>query len=118
MSILEQASAGKLRIDISDPIIDEVCGVMREKFKWDGYRIADAYHKMRAIGHLAVPTETLKVIKEDPDDDRILECAAAAKSDYIVSEDNDLLRMGNFRGTKIVTMQGFVAAALGEARRR
>jgi hypothetical protein len=110
MSILEQASAGKLRIDISDPIIDEVCGVMREKFKWDGYRIADAYHKMRAIGHLAVPTETLKVIKEDP--------AAAAKSDYIVSEDNDLLRMGNFRGTKIVTMQGFVAGALGEARRR
>jgi hypothetical protein len=41
-------------------------------------------------------TETIRAIKEDPDDDRILECAAAAKSDFIVSEDKDLLRLADF----------------------
>ncbi len=44
------------------------------------------------------PTQTLDVIKEDPDDNRILECAAAAKSDYIVTDDKDLLRLGKYGG--------------------
>jgi len=33
-----------------------------------------------------ISTETLSVIEEDPDDNRIVECAIAAKSDFIVSE--------------------------------
>ncbi len=48
------------------------------------------------------------MIKEDPDDDRILECAIAAGSDYIVSEDKDLLRMREFRGTPIQTIREFI----------
>ena len=70
------------------------CG---RKFRWDGYSIADAYQKVRAIGNRVVPGEALTVVKEDPDDDRILECAQAAGSDFIVSEDKDLLRLGQLR---------------------
>jgi uncharacterized protein len=48
-----------------------------------------------------VTTEApLNVVKEDPDDDRILECAAEAKSDFIVSEDKHLLRLGHFGDAK------------------
>jgi predicted nucleic acid-binding protein len=42
------------------------------------------------------PTATVNIVKEDPEDDRILECAAEAKSDFIVTEDKDLLRVGRF----------------------
>jgi predicted nucleic acid-binding protein len=38
MALLQQAKAGKLHIDVSEAIIDEVCGVLRDKFKWDGFR--------------------------------------------------------------------------------
>ena len=42
---------------------------------------------------------------QDPDDDRILECATAANSEYIVSEDKDLLRLGQYRSTRIVNVE-------------
>ena len=70
--------------------------MLRDKFQWDGYSLQDARGKLLALGNHVSPTETLHVIKEDPDDDRILECAATAKSDFIVSEDKDLLRLGQF----------------------
>jgi len=43
-----------------------------------------------------------KVVKEDPADDTILRTAYDGKADYIISGDNHLLSMGEFRGTKIV----------------
>jgi uncharacterized protein len=100
-ALLAAAKAGSFRLDLSEAILSEAARVLREKFAWDGYSINDAYRKIRAIGNPVIPTETLSVIQEDPDDDRILECAAEAKSDYIVSEDKDLLRTGEFRGTKM-----------------
>jgi len=111
-SLLAAAKDGSFRLDVSEPILNETARVLREKFAWDGYQIADSYHRLRSIGNVVVPTEALSIVKEDPDDDRILECAAAAKSDYIVSEDKDLLRLGNFRGTPIVDIQDFIRIAL------
>jgi predicted nucleic acid-binding protein len=57
-------------------------------------------------------------VKEDPDDDRILECAATAMSDYIVTEDKDLLRIGQYRSTQIVTIQEFIRGALSPGRKQ
>ena len=116
--LLGHAKAGDLRIDISEEILNETCGVLRDKFKWDGYSIYDAYLKLRALGNLVKPTETLDVVKEDPDDNRILECAVAAGSDFIVSQDKDLLRLGEFRGIPIKTIPEFIEAALVRRRQR
>jgi hypothetical protein len=48
------------------------------------------------------PTGTLNVT-DDPDDNRILECAVAAAPDYIVSNDDDLMRLQEYRGIRIVS---------------
>ena len=74
--------------------------------------LQDAREKLRALGNHVSPTETLNVIKEDPDDDRILECAATAKSDFIVSEDKDLLRLGQYGNARIVSVRDFIKLAL------
>jgi predicted nucleic acid-binding protein len=47
-------------------------------------------------------------VKEDPADKRILECAAAARSDYIVTGDNDLLRVKAFHDIPIVKVASFL----------
>ena len=39
----------------------------------------------------------------DRSDDKFLSCAVAAKADYIVSGDKDLLVLGNFRNILIIT---------------
>jgi predicted nucleic acid-binding protein len=59
-------------------------------------------------------TETLDVVKADPDDNRILECAVAAGSDVIVTGDAHLLQLGAYRGIKIMKVADF----LGQARDR
>lgn len=110
--ILGNARAGNIRIDISDAIVTETNRVLREKFQWDGYMLQDAREKLRSLGNYISPTETLQVIKEDPDDDRILECASTAHSDFIVSEDKDLLRLGKFRSARIVSIREFISLAL------
>jgi putative PIN family toxin of toxin-antitoxin system len=110
--LLGKAKAGDFRLDVSDAILAETAEVLREKFRRDGYTISDAIQKIRAIGNHVTPTEALGVVKEDPDDDRILECAVEAKSDFIVTEDKDLIRIGQFRNIRILTIQGFLELAL------
>jgi predicted nucleic acid-binding protein len=50
---------------------------------------------IRGFARVVTPTHTLDVIKEDPADDRILECAVEAGSEYLVSRDKDLHRLGS-----------------------
>jgi predicted nucleic acid-binding protein len=69
------------------------------------YMLHDAREKLATLGNRVTPTAALDVIKEDPDDNRILECAVAAKSDYIVTEDKDLLRLGQYGNARILTIR-------------
>lgn len=57
-----------------------------------------------------ISTERLTVIAEDPDDDRILECAVASRSHVIVSYDHDLLRLGSFRSMPVLRAPDFLTA--------
>jgi putative PIN family toxin of toxin-antitoxin system len=43
-------------------------------------------------------------VTEDPDDSIILEAAYSGKADYIVSGDRHLLKLGEFKGIKIVNV--------------
>ena len=60
------------------------------------------------MANRVVPRQRLDIIKEDPDDNRILECAVEAKSDFIVSSDKDLLRLGNYGNVRMVTAKEFM----------
>ena len=110
--IIGHARAGNIRIDISNPILNETLRVLRDKFQWNGYMIQDVRGKLLSLSNHVSPTVTLSVIKEDPDDDRILECATAAGSDFIVTEDRDFLRLSRFGNSRIITIREFLNSAL------
>jgi hypothetical protein len=44
-SLIGQARAGNMRIDLSGPILDQSMHVLRDKFRWNGYMIQDARAK-------------------------------------------------------------------------
>ncbi len=48
------------------------------------------------------------IIKDDPDDNKILACALAAEADYIVSGDKHLLNLGRHKKTAIFTVGEFL----------
>jgi len=58
---------------------------------------------------LANPKLKINVIKEDPPDNKFLECAVEAKADYLISGDNKhLLPLKNFQGIKIINPGEFL----------
>lgn len=58
--------------------------------------------KIVFLAHLVIgPKLNIKICR-DPKDNKILECAAHAKADYIISGDKDLLILKDFRGIPIV----------------
>jgi uncharacterized protein len=106
--LFTMAQSGVIHIDISEAILDETIRVLREKFGWDGYRLHDARLRLASFTSRVTPTQVLDVIKEDPPDNRILECAVEAGSDYIVTWDKDLLRLGEYGGIRIIRAVDFL----------
>lgn len=109
LRLIAMARSGMIRIDTSDAILAETIGVLRDKFHWDGHRLHLARLELQKITNRVQPTQTI-AIADDPDDDRILECAITAGSDYILSYDKDLLRLREYSGIKIVTASDFLQA--------
>jgi uncharacterized protein len=50
----------------------------------------------------------MDAVKTDPSDNRILECAQAGASEFIVTRDNHLLSLGSFGGAKIIKVADFL----------
>jgi putative PIN family toxin of toxin-antitoxin system len=108
MRLLHMAVDGDIEIAVSQPIVDEVIRVLRDKFQWDGYRLHAARHQILRLATLVTPRQTLDIVKEDEPDNRILECAAEAGSHFIVSADKDLLRLGSYAGAPIMRAEDFL----------
>ena len=64
------------------------------------------------MARTVTPAVQLDIIKEDPPDNRILECAVAAGSDYLVTGDKDLLRLGRYDSIRILTVSEFLRLLL------
>ncbi|MDP2750955.1 MAG: hypothetical protein Q8O89_09060 [Nanoarchaeota archaeon] len=43
----------------------------------------------------------MEVVKEDPDDDKVIECSAKSKSKYIITYDLHLLKLGAYENIQI-----------------
>lgn len=65
---------------------------------------------------LVQPDFRLRVIKEDPSDNRLLECAVCGGAGYIVSQDRHLLQVGEYQGIKILTAHAFLSREFPEAK--
>lgn len=106
---LDLARAGVFRLDISEAITQEVLRVLRDKFNYSPDVLRRVEGKLVDITHHVTPMQTVDVIKIDPTDNRIVECAVAARSDFIVSGDvHHVLPVGSYEGIQIVKGADFL----------
>jgi putative PIN family toxin of toxin-antitoxin system len=109
LDVLTAARQRRIRLAISPPLREELSRVLREKFGWSDDRLQALTVRLSRFTTLVQPTRTIDAVPEDPDDNRVLECAVAAGSDYIVTGDAALLRLAEFEGIRIVRVADFMA---------
>src|SRR3989344_4767878 len=108
-SCLELARKGEVELFTSSAIILEISKKLKNKFKWKDEEVFEVIEGLSKFIKKVTPQEKLSVIKTDPTDNKILECAKEAKTDFIVSGDvKHLLSLKNFGKIKIVSTKQFL----------
>ncbi len=107
--ILERVALGKIENAVSLDILAEAKDVLiRPKFGLSSAQVAGIIESFTETFILVTPVERVRVVENDPDDDRILEAALAAKANLIVSGDKHLLSLGNWNNVEILSPAGFM----------
>ncbi len=108
--ILKAWQDDRIQIVITEEIIEEYQRVLESlaaKLQED-LDIPRIMELLLVEAELAPSYSFNEPVCEDPDDDKFLACAMAAKCKYIVSGDKHLLKMGHFLSTTIVTPRYFL----------
>ena len=122
--VVEHWSAETFVLLVSEPILAEYRRALlyervRARHGMSEQQVAEVIAGFRQFATLVVPQVALQVIRDDPADDKFLECAVTGGADYIVSGDTHLLRLGEYAGIQILSPAGFLMLlqhdALGEA---
>jgi len=109
-SVPSQALRRAVRDDIlatSEELNQEIARVLREKSVWTDSDIA---RQMKTFQRAALTVELRHNVQvcRDPKDDMFLECAVPANAEVLVTGDKDLLSLGSYGGTRIMTPLEYV----------
>lgn len=96
------------QIAVCDPILLEISKILASKFGWDERDIQAACRSYLTGAVKITVRGSLKNICRDPKDDMIFECAVAAKAAAIVSGDKDILTVGQYQSTRILTARQYL----------
>lgn len=105
--ILDLNTDDALEICLSPAIIEELRGVLRDRFDWPAAALEAVLEPIISRAVIVVPTRVVTASR-DPDDNHILACALEANAGVIVTGDNDLLLIGSFEGIEIVNPRQFL----------
>ena len=110
-TFLDLALLGKFSLLTSAALLDELDEKLCGKFAISERDAQAIRAKLEGCAEVLRPDFELNAVPDDPDDNRVLECAVAGKADWIVSGDRHLLRMGSYAGMAIVAVREFIEAA-------
>lgn len=107
--ILTLSSLGSFELITSKAILEEIAGILQKKFGWSKPQVSETISYIREIAIEVEPDVALSVVRDDPSDNKILECAVTANADYIVTGDkNHLLPLKQYKAVKILSPSEFL----------
>jgi len=82
---------------------------IRKKYHYTDDEVLQYLETLRVVAKEVIKKlPKIRVIERDPKDDPILACALKVKADYIVSKDDHLRDLKEYRGIKIVSSLEFL----------
>lgn len=84
-------------------------GRIRNKYHYTDDEALEYLATLRVVAkHVLKKLPKIQVIEKDPKDDPVLACALKIRADYIVSKDDHLKDLKEYRGIEIVSSQDFL----------
>lgn len=110
--ILSQWRVGAFDLVVSIPILHEIQRVIfypkiKKRLSWTNSEIIEFLRGLSQFSIMVSGQTKVNVIKDDPTDNKYLACAFEGKADYIVTGDQHLLKVREYKGTKIITPREF-----------
>ena len=84
-------------------LLDEYKAVLKRDFNHSEEESDERLKLLMGILTIVFPKEKIRAVEKDPDDNKVLEGALAARADFVISYDHHLLDLGSFRGIRIIT---------------
>jgi putative PIN family toxin of toxin-antitoxin system len=108
--IIDLWKKGKMTLCLSKDVLDEYIDVLQRVGLKDENEIEELLSLFAKGFNILFTTKTPKIraVKDDPDDDKFIECAAALKAEVIITGDKVLKAVSEYMGIKISTPQQFL----------
>ena len=100
--LLEKLIMNNAEIFSTKEILEEFAEVLKRDFLYNDEEVNNILEKVLQFLILVNPSKKIDIVKEDADDNKIIECAVESKAEYILSYDKHLLNIGEYQGIKIV----------------
>ena len=97
----------KIDLYTSIPILTETTRILRTKFNQPERDVLAALKHISRAATIVRSVRTVSILEDVPDN-RILECAASAQADLVVTGDHHLLALKEFEGMPIVRLADFL----------
>ena len=108
--ILERVRRRETALFVSSFILGELERVLTAKLRHTPAEVRQRVAAIRRMATLVEPGERIRLVEAMDDDNRILECAVAARADYLVTGDRQhLLPLRSVGGIPIITPAAFIA---------
>lgn len=113
--VLHLVREEKIQLVISSDIVNEIRAVLlypriMKRHRRTSEQIELFLKKLLKTAVVTHSKARLDVVKDDPSDNKYLECAVEGRADYIISGDSHLTDLRSFRGITIVTPAQFLEA--------
>jgi putative PIN family toxin of toxin-antitoxin system len=106
--LIERALKARVRLFVSDYILDELADVLREDLKESTRYVQLARRAvLRRAKRVALPKKIRSFVPGDPKDDAVVQTALSSKSDYLVTADKLLQELGKVRDVEIISVKTF-----------
>lgn len=106
--VLLRWAEGRFTLVVTEAIVDEYQRVLLDVSAGRRDDMAAKWVLLVSLhGHYTSVGRSVSAAR-DPSDDKFLECALSGGAGYVVSGDSDLLVLGEYQGTRIVTPRQFL----------
>lgn len=111
--IIDKVENKEVTLVLSEQILEEYSKVLeyeeiKEKIKNKDLEMKKSMLRVGAISEIVYVTSKVDLVKDDSDDNKIIECAIDGNSDCIITKDKHLLKLKEYKGIKIITPEEFL----------